>query len=71
MNILWVSLIIGLVGIGLTFLFKIKFIMIGVSLLWFVPIIEVDNMFIKVVSAIMFIATIYYTLYSEKNEGLE
>ena len=71
MNILWVSLIIGLVGIGLTFLFKIKFIMIGVSLLWFVPIIEVDNMFIKVVSAIMFIATIYYTLYSEKNEGFE
>ena len=45
--------------------------MIGVSLLWFVPIIEVDNMFIKVVSAIMFIATIYYTLYSEKNEGFE
>ena len=61
MNILLITLIMYILSMFLYFKFRIKWFLIATILLWFVPIILIDNLFIKVFCAIMIIVTIVIT----------
>lgn len=52
-SLLWITIIIYIVMIATGFFFKIKWILMFAGLLWFIPIFEVNNMFITIVSSIM------------------
>lgn len=56
-KLLLVALVIYIILIIVSRLFNLKFLM-GLSVvLWFIPIIEVDNIFIRIISVSMIIAT--------------
>ena len=53
--LLYITFILYLMVMTFGFVFKINWIFMIAGLLWFVPIIEVDNMFIKLVAVTMLI----------------
>lgn len=56
-KLLIVALVIYIILIIFSRLFNLKFLM-GLSVvLWFIPIVEVDNIFIRIISVSMIIAT--------------
>lgn len=67
-NILLITLIMYLLTIFIYFKFDIKWILFATILLWFVPIFLIDNLFIRIFSVIMIIATIIITFFSEREE---
>jgi len=67
-NILMITLIMYILSIFIFFKFRLKWILIATVLLWFVPIFLVENLFIKIFSVIMIIATITITFFGEREE---
>ena len=56
-KLLIVALVIYIILIIFSRLFNLKFLL-GLSvLLWFIPIVEVDNVFVRIISVAMIIAT--------------
>jgi hypothetical protein len=68
MDILLITLIMFIVSVFVYFKFRLKWVLIATALLWFVPIFLVDNIFVKIFSVIMIIATITITFFSEREE---
>ena len=68
MNILLITLIMYILSIFMAIKFRIKWVLIATMLLWFVPIFLVDNLFIRIFSVIMIIATIVITFFNEREE---
>jgi len=54
--LLYIALIIYILIIGFGLFFNIKWLIALAGLLWFIPIIEIDNMFIILLSVIMLLA---------------
>lgn len=55
-TLLYIAFIIYIVIMVFGYLFKINWIYIIAGMLWFIPIIEIENMFIILISVIMIIA---------------
>jgi len=55
-ELLYIAFILYLMIMTFGYLFKIKWLFMLAGLLWFIPIIEVDNAFIVLVSSVMIIA---------------
>ena len=68
MNILLITLIMYIITMFLYFKFRINWILVSTILLWFVPIFLIENLFIKIFSVIMIIATITITFFNEREE---
>jgi hypothetical protein len=71
MDILLITLIMYILSIIIYFKFRLKWVLIATVLLWFVPIFLVENLFIKIFSVIMIIATITITFFGEREEYIE
>ena len=67
-DILLITLIMFILSVLIYFKFRLKWVLIATTLLWFVPIFLVENLFIKIFSVIMIIATIVITFFSEREE---
>ena len=68
MNILLITLIMYIITMFIYFKFRVNWILVSTILLWFVPIFLIENLFIKIFSVIMIIATITITFFSEREE---
>lgn len=68
MDILLITLIMFVLSVFIYFKFRLKWVLIATTLLWFVPIILVENLFIKIFSVIMIIVTITLTFFGEREE---
>ena len=68
MNILLITLVMYILSIFISFKFRIKWVLMATIMLWFVPIFLIDNLFIRIFSVIMIIATIVITFFSEREE---
>lgn len=68
MNILLITLIMYIITMFIYFKFRINWILVSTILLWFVPIFLIENLFIKIFSVIMIIATITITFFNEREE---
>ena len=68
MNILLITLIMYILSIFISFKFRIKWVLMATIMLWFVPIFLIDNLFIRIFSVIMIIATIVITFFNEREE---
>ena len=67
-NLLYITLIIYLMIMTTGFIFKVKWLFMIGGLLWFIPILEVDNLFIIVVSSTMILVHFILGFY-EKSES--
>ena len=54
--LLYITLVIYVIIIVFGLFFSIKWLIVLAGLLWFIPIIEIDNMFIILLSVIMLLA---------------
>lgn len=70
-DILLITFIMFIVSVFVYFKFRLRWVLIATTLLWFVPIFLVENLFIKIFSAIMIIATIVITFFNEREEDYE
>ncbi|NBL00732.1 MAG: hypothetical protein EOM50_22585 [Erysipelotrichia bacterium] len=68
LDVLTISLVIYVIGLVVSYIFKQKWLMIASSVLWFVPIFLVDNTFIVVFSIIMIVAQIVIVAFSSKGD---
>jgi len=68
MNILLITLVMYILSIVISLKFRIKWVLIATILLWFVPLILIDNLFIRIFCVIMIIATITITFFNEREE---
>jgi hypothetical protein len=68
LDILKIAFVMYLICLFLYFRFRIKWILITTSVLWFIPILLVDNLMIVVFSVIMIIITIVISLFTERND---
>src|SRR5574344_1492629 len=59
-------LILYVLGLFLAYRFKIYWINYACALLWFIPLTVFDNMWVKIFSIIMLIATIFFTYNNNK-----
>jgi len=66
--LLLTTLILYLVGLAFAYTTKNNMVLAFVSILWFVPIVTLDNVFIIIFSVIMFILHISIPLTSEKED---
>ena len=71
MDILLITFIMFIVSVFVYFKFRLRWVLIATILLWFVPIFLVENLFIKIFSAIMIVATIVITFFNEREEDYE
>ena len=62
--LLYIALIIYIIIMVLATLFKFKYLYMVAGLLWLIPLVELDNAWIKLVSVIIFIVHIILGLYS-------
>jgi len=67
-NILIIALIIYVIGLIVSYIFKQRWLMLASSVLWFVPIFLVNNTFIVVFSIIMIVAQIVIVAFSSKGD---
>ena len=68
LDILLITLIMYILSIIIYFKFNLKWVLIATTLLWFVPIFLVENLFIKIFSVIMIIVTITLTFFGDREE---
>jgi len=66
LDILTISLILYVIGLVVSYIFKQRWLMLASSVLWFVPIFLVDNTFIVVFSIIMIVAHIMIVAFTSK-----
>lgn len=69
--LLYITLILYLMVLTFGYLFKFKWLMMLVGLLWFIPIIEIDNMFIRLIGVIMIIVHVSLGLTNSDTGGFE
>ena len=62
--LLYIALVIYIIIMVLATLFKFKYLYMVAGLLWLIPLVELDNAWIKLVSVIIFIVHIILGLYS-------
>lgn len=67
MHILLVALVMYVICMYLSIQFSIKWLFVATSVLWFIPIILIDNLFIIVFSVIMIIVTFVITFFNERD----
>ena len=67
-TILIIALILYGIALGLYFVTKSKVLLVASSLLWFIPIFLVPNVFIITFSSILFVATLAFTFFNERSE---
>ena len=67
-TILIIALILYAIAIGLYYVTKSKVLLVASSLLWFIPIFLVPNVFIITFSSILFVATLAFTFFNERSE---
>lgn len=67
-DILVIALIIYVIGLIVSYIFKQRWLMLASSVLWFVPIFLVGNTFIVVFSIIMIVAQIVIVAFSSKGD---
>ena len=65
-ELLYISFIIYLMIMTFATLFKFKMLYMLAGLLWFIPVIQIDDIFITLVSAIMIIIHFILGLYEPK-----
>lgn len=70
-TILIIALILYAIGIFIALYTKNKIVFVGSSLLWFIPIVIIPNLFIIVFSSIMLIASILIAYYPNKESDFE
>jgi hypothetical protein len=68
LDILLITLIMYILSIIIYFKFNLKWVLIATTLLWFVPIFLVENLFVKIFCVIMIMATITITFFSDREE---
>ena len=68
LNILTIAGVFYILALIIAIKYKITWLLIGTSVLWFIPIFLVDNIFIVVFSVIMIIATITVVAYNYKGD---
>ena len=69
--LLYISLILYLMIMGFAIFFKIKWLLMLAGLLWFIPILEIDNLFIVLISSIMLIVHGILGFYEAKGNDFE
>ena len=62
--LLYIALIIYIIIMVLGTVFKFKYLYMVAGLLWFIPLIEIDNAWIKLVSVIVFLIHALIGLYN-------
>lgn len=67
MHILLIALVMYVICMFLSLKFNIKWLFVATSVLWFIPIILIDNLFIIVFSVIMIIVTFVITFFNERD----
>ena len=67
-ELLYISLVLYTIIMIFGYIFNIKWLYLIAGLLWFVPIMQIDNMFIVLVSIVMLLAHGILVLY-DKNES--
>ena len=66
LDILLITLIMYAIGLFISLKYNLKWLLIGTTVLWFVPIFLVDNIFIVVFSVIMIIGTFIITFFNKE-----
>lgn len=69
--LLYISFILYIVVMVIATLFKIRWIYAIAGLFWFIPIFEIDNMFIVIISASMLLVHFLLAFYSQKGDDFE
>ena len=69
--ILLIALIAYIIGVIISIYFRNNVLFAGSSLLWFIPVFMIPNMFIITFSIIMIIMSFVITFYNNKEEGFD
>lgn len=67
--LLLITLVIYLIGMTISFMTNTRWIIAVLGIAWFIPIIEIDNMFITVISSVMILIHIYIGMFTNKSGG--
>ena len=70
MNILLIAFIMYIICLVIAYRFNIRWLFASTSVLWFIPILMIDNIFIVVFSVIMIIGTFVITFYNSKGDDV-
>jgi hypothetical protein len=65
-SLLYIAFIIYLMIMSFAFIFKIKWLFMIAGFLWFIPITQIDNTFIVLISVVMFIVHSMLGFYEKK-----
>lgn len=66
LDILLITLIMYAIGLFISLKYNLKWLLIATTVLWFVPIFLVENIFIVVFSVIMIIGTFIITFFNKE-----
>ena len=69
--LLYISFLIYITTMVLGFVFKAKWIFMIAGILWFIPLIEIDNIFIKVISISLMITHFAMGLVGKNGDDFE
>lgn len=64
MQVIIISVVLFIIGLVIAFIFKIRWLYAGISILCFIPIIIVDNLYIKLFSVILMIVMIILAFFN-------
>jgi len=67
-TLLYISFVIYLMVMTLGYLFKVKWLYILAGLLWFIPITNIENVFLILISVIMLLAHLMLGLTQDERE---
>lgn len=70
-QILIVALTMYIIGNVIAYIYKIKWLHFGLAVLWFVPIVMIDNIYIQVFSGIMILISGLVALSSNREDYYE
>jgi len=65
-ELLYIAFIIYLMIMTFGYLFKFKLLYILAGLIWFIPVMEIDNIFIQLISVVMIITHFIFGFYESK-----
>jgi len=68
-EILYIALILYLIVMIVGYIFEVKWLYLIAGLLWFIPITQIDNIFIVMVSAVMLVVHGMLVLFEKKESG--
>lgn len=67
-TLLFISLIIYFIIMAFGLVFKIKWLYILAGLVWFIPLLEIDNAWLKIVSVVMILTHFMLGLKNENDD---